>query len=230
MKQWEGKCEHCEAEVKSRSQFLMWVYVYAFYHRAQNPAFNAGDPETHKFKWPLVKLWSSPMFKETVEKYCIWKDGFYMRQTLEAKIGRFGTLCDRDYIVTRIGVRGSQSTRRTLEDMEESPMTAEIKEGCQSLPTLADYATRKARTYTKKSSAVPDEIDLENIPDEILGAPVAGFGPEPKISEEPAMLEEFSASLPLQEEAVDTFEDIFDLPSTLNPNPNAQYEIDDLPF
>ncbi len=167
--EWTGECEHCDAEVPRRSKFLMWAYVYAIYHRDRT------DKE-----WTPANFGNIVMYKESIDAYCIWKDGYYMRRDLEIKAQRFGTLCDRDYVVVRQGVRNSTGTRRTLQELQKSPMPDEIKEGAIGLPSLEDYATRKVRSFGVKPQDTPDEINLDDLPDE-LGATVSGFG---KINED----------------------------------------------
>ncbi len=162
--EWTGECEHCDAEVPRASKFLMWAYVYGIYHRERT------DKD-----WTPSNFGNIMMYKESIDAYCIWKDGYFMRRDLEIKAQRFGTLCDRDYVVVRQGVRKSTGTRRTLQELQKSPMPEEIREGAIDLPSLEDYATRKVRSFGTKAQETPDEINLDDLPDE-LGATVSGFG------------------------------------------------------
>jgi hypothetical protein len=166
--QWVGACEHCTAAVNRRTQFLAWVYVYAFYHRSQNSWFKPEDATTHKNKWPLVKLGNTPMYKEEVNQYCIWQDGFFMRELLKGKAERFGRITDRDYLVTRHGVRGSQQTQRVLEDLQEAPLSDELRDKCKELPDLGDIAEGKVRTYGGKRTETPGEVNLDDLPEEVM--------------------------------------------------------------
>ena len=174
--QWVGKCENCENQTRRRTQFFSWVYVYAFYFRAQDVRYVPGDNQTDKFKRKQVRRGKNDIFyKEEVNKYCLWQDGYYMLELLKTKIGQFGTLCDRDYEVIRHGVRRSQQTQRELIAHDPVPMPEEIKEGALELPTLADVANGKTRTYnTSTTQAVPEEVDLADIPEDTMPM-VEGF-------------------------------------------------------
>jgi hypothetical protein len=177
--QWVGECKFCsDPENRARTQFFAWAYVYAFYHKQQDTRYIPGDSSTEKFKRKQVRRGTEAYFKEDVNQYCIWQDGYFMLQLVQGKVARFGVLCDRDYMVTRHGVARSSSTRRVLDDMAPTPMAQEIRDGASALPTLASVASNEVRTLGGKSTEkqIPDTVDLNTLPDELmLGTAVPGF-------------------------------------------------------
>ena len=189
---WVGECDLCKKEIRRRTQFYAWVYVYANYFRAQDPRYIPGDSNTDKFKRKQVRRGQDIFYKQDVNKYCIWQDGYFMLELLKGKIGQFGTLCDRDYIVIRHGVRKNQNTQRELEAQERSPMSPEIMEGSAELPSLYDVALGKTRKYGGGSATqeVPDEVNLADIPEDSMPS-VEGFESTP---ESEALFDELAAS------------------------------------
>lgn len=192
--QWEGECDFCaDPDNRARTQFFAWAYVYAFYYKRQDERYIPGDDSTEKFKRNRVRRGTEVLYKEDVNQYCIWQDGWFMLQLIQGKVQRFGVLCDRDYMVTRHGIRRAPSTQRVLDDMAPSPMSDEIREGASELPSLPDVASNKVRTMGGKPAAdtANEEVDLdEDIPEDVLGAPVDGFSGDDIIDEAVDMLDD----------------------------------------
>ncbi len=174
---WEGECALCkDPENRSRTQFFAWVWVYACYYKRQDERYIPGDDSTAQFKRKQIRRGQELFFKEDVNQYRIWQDGYYMLEQIQGKAARFGPLCDRDYTVTRHGVRRSPQTQRILEEQSPTALLDEIREGAWNLPELADVASNKVRTLggTPTSQEVPGEVDISELEDE-LGASVGGF-------------------------------------------------------
>ena len=112
---------------------MMWVYVKGIYHLQQNS--DAQKP------WTAIQDGAKPVFAEVIEKPMVWQDGYFMSQALGSRIERFDSLTDRDYRVTRSGVRNSQQVRRELEHMEPSPLSDELIVLANTLPDLGLIAT-----------------------------------------------------------------------------------------
>ncbi len=209
--EWVGECDLCKSEVRRRTQFFSWVYVYAFYFKAQDPRYIPGDSATAKFQRKQVRRGESIFYKEDVDKFCLWQDGYYMLELLKSKIGQFGTLCDRDYMVIRHGVRKNQNTQRELEAQPPTPMPAEMLEGAAALPHLNDVALGKTRTYGGAAAAqeIPEEVDLADIPEDTMPT-VEGFG-APAVSESDALYDQLEEASEASgaEPADDDFEAIF---------------------
>lgn len=160
--QFVGDCQYCADDNRRKSRFLTWAYVKCYYHNYQNP--DATNP------WPQVKLGSRrTVFKEAVEKFMVFSDGFYMWQKLEGKIDMYGTLTDRDYLVIRHGARRSGKVTKDLEGLKESELDADLITQAQDLPDLEKIALGEIEkmsgeaTDTSVTESLPtEEIDLDD--------------------------------------------------------------------
>ncbi len=133
-----GDCGFCKNEVRRTSQFMMWVYVYAYYHL--KPSTDSSKP------WELVKFGNINLYKEVVDDYQLWQDGFYMMQKILGKCTQYGTMSDRDYLITRLGKRGDQKVTRELEPIKPSAINSDTVLGAAHLPSLLDVAMGKVET------------------------------------------------------------------------------------
>ena len=133
-----GECNLCDIDIPRSLQFMIWVYVYAIYHRKQN-----NDPEN---PWEEGKLGAMLVYKEPVEKFMIWQDGYYSSQALEGRIEQYGSLTDRDYMRIRRGARGSQQVRYELERLDPEPIADNIVVQARDLPDLMEVAVGNVRT------------------------------------------------------------------------------------
>lgn len=213
----KGECVLCADENRRSTLFMAWVWVYAYYHRAQNPEFNANDPKTADKKWPLVQVGNMKVYREDVNGFVMWQDGFYMWEQLSGKQSRFGTLCDRDYLVIRKGTRGQQKVIRTLEALEVTPLPSEdLMAQAAVLPALEKIATGEVDKMTGEGDApAPTEVEVPLNEEETaeIEVPIPGFGPPPAESAAPAT-------------ATDPFDELPD------PDPIEGEEpvVDDFPF
>ncbi len=128
-----GECPHCSADNKRSTKFMMWVWVYAIYHRTQST-----DP---KNQFPRGRLGAQTVYKEELNTFMVWQDGYYMTQMLESRVERLGTLTDRDYLITRHGLRGQQKVTRDLDGEDPTPLDMDIVALSAALPSLLDIAT-----------------------------------------------------------------------------------------
>lgn len=133
-----GECSLCDAEIRRVRQFLLWVYVYDVYHRTQNS--DVDNP------WELAKLGEMKVYKESMDRFMVWQDGWHATQSLKSKIERFGSLTDRLYERERTGARGSRQVTYMLTSLDPEPINPEILELAKELPDLEDIATSKVRT------------------------------------------------------------------------------------
>ena len=135
-----GECEYCDQEkpVRRSHNFLVWAWVYYVLHHVQNP--DSQKP------WPLVQVGAMQMFREDLNKFMVWQDGFYAKQQLETKAQRLGTITDRDYERIRHGGKQAATLRFDLEHLDPSVMEEHIRREARELPSLVDIATREIRT------------------------------------------------------------------------------------
>ncbi|KKL15706.1 hypothetical protein LCGC14_2502890 [marine sediment metagenome] len=138
-----GSCVHCDEGVNRSTQFVLWVYVYAYYHQIARGGL------------PQVKLGNLTCFKREVKRFEIWQDSFFMSEALKMKVLQHPTLLDRDLIVTRFGAKGSQQVRRELEAAGESPMPEGILAQAQTLPSLEDVAYGRVTSLDGSGPAAP---------------------------------------------------------------------------
>ncbi len=151
-----GSCDLCTQEIGRSTQFMMWVYVYSYFHRAPNP-------DTATNPWPLVQFGNLKLYKQEVNDFAIWQDGFYMKQKVEGKAAQYGTLADRDYIVTRHGVRGTNQVTRDLEAIKAAPIPMDVIAKAKDLPLLEKVALGEVETFGAAAQAnnlVP-EVSLD---------------------------------------------------------------------
>ena len=175
-----GSCIHCDEGVNRSTQFVLWVWVYAYYHQEARGSL------------PQVKLGALTCFKREVKRFEIWQDSFFMSEALKMKILQHPTLLDRDLTVTRYGARGSQQVRRELEAAGESPMPEGILAQAQTLPTLEDIAFGRVTnldgsgpsSLVKSAEAVGYEVPLpQELPQELSAGEAPALGePSPEIS------------------------------------------------
>ena len=178
-----GECNLCDVDIPRSLQFMIWVYVYAIYHKHPSP-----DP---KVKWDEGKLGAMLVYKEPVEKFMVWQDGYYSSRALEGRIEQYGSLTDRDYMRIRRGARGNQQVQYELERLEPEPIPDNIVEQAKDLPDLMEVAvgnirtmgggsantggsyapvsqqnnvSRSAPSYNEVPMTVPDDDDDEDMP------------------------------------------------------------------
>ena len=144
-----GECSLCDQEIPRSLQFMLWVWVYDIYHKTQNP-----DP---KNPWEIGKLGALEMYKEPINQFMIWQDGYYSSQALEGRIAQYGSITDRDYWRIRRGVRGSQQVRYELDRDEPSDIPPEIVEKAKLLPDLMEVAVGNIRTMDGNSPSFQTE-------------------------------------------------------------------------
>ena len=158
-----GECGQCDDDVPKRTKFMIWVWVYSYYHRNQNTDI--------KNPWEPVMINKEKVYKQKVNAFQVWQDGYYMEQLLDVMIDSYDTLLDRDYMVRRHGVRKSNKVTRSLVDVKEGDI-AEIMDpesgACiltlaMDLPSLVDIATGEVETmdgHESKSEYVEVELDF----------------------------------------------------------------------
>lgn len=135
-----GECRLCDEEVARSLQFMVWAWVYAVFHKKQNADV--------KNQWARGKLGEMVMYKEPINKFMVWQDGFFSSQMLEGRIQRYGTLTDRDYERTRRGARGQTQVKYELDSLDPTELSPEVRRQLPGLPDLMDIATGKVRTMS----------------------------------------------------------------------------------
>ena len=133
-----GHCNLCDEDVRRSLQFMVWVYVYHIDHSRQND-----DPQD---KWEEVSIGSYRVYREKIEKFMIWQDGFFSAQALEGRIMRYQSITDRDYERIRHGGRGNPQVRYELEGGDTSPIPNFMVEQSQDLPDLIAVAEKRVTT------------------------------------------------------------------------------------
>jgi len=162
--QWEGECEKCVDGDRSSIKFLLWVWVKYYAHRRQNT-----DP---KNAWEKVTVGKTIEFREHVNKFQVWKDGYYMEQELFDQIREVGTLMDRDFKVIRHGEANSTTVRRGLKPSANASDIDKIVDAdgvtvlslAADLPDLGDIASGKIETMDgKEKEDAYDEEDFDDV-------------------------------------------------------------------
>ena len=143
---WFGECSFCDSDIRRTEQFLLWVFVYDVYHIRQNT--DISNP------WPQDKLGHKLVYREPVNQFMVWQDGYYSRQELNTRSERNGSLTDRDYERTRQGARGYKQSKYILEALEISPIRQNILEKAQRLPDLSEVLLGNIKTW--------NDIDMES--------------------------------------------------------------------
>ena len=129
-----GQCDLCDVDNKFTKNFMLWVWVYAKYHRAQST-----DP---KVEWKRGTLGKQAVYAEPMNRFMVWQDGYFMKEQIKGRIERYGSLTDRDYLITRHGIRNTTKVTRDLESWgDESKIPPEVLEASRNLPALSGIAT-----------------------------------------------------------------------------------------
>lgn len=170
---YEGVCDQCDTNIAKRTKFMLWVYVYTYYHRNQNTDLTS--------PYEPVQVNKEKCYKEPINAFQVWQDGYYMEQLLRAKIDEHATLLDRDYLVRRHGVRRSNKVTRSLtelnpnliENVVDEASGQNIMELALSLPSLVDIAEGKIETMdghiSKDEATAYEEVDLEFPEEDVFG-------------------------------------------------------------
>ena len=140
-----GECKWCDSGNSVQDYFLVWVYVYAIYHREPSP-----DPEV---KWMRGKIGQITVYEEEVNAFKVWRGGWGAIQSLESKLERYGNITDRDYEWIRNGAKGDQQTRYELETGDPSPIPDYIIKEAASLPDLEKIAIGEITTMDGSEDA-----------------------------------------------------------------------------
>ena len=138
-----GECKYCEGELGRRVMFMVWIYLYDYYHRRQSA--DLAKP------WTQVQIGQMTLYREPINRYVIWQDNYFAQQQLEGRLSRYGNINDRDYDRTRRGVKGDTQVRYELEGLEPSVMDAKVKAGAQNLPDLYKIAMGEVQTLDGRS-------------------------------------------------------------------------------
>lgn len=137
---------------------MAWVYLYAIYHTRP-------DAEG---KWQGVTLGAAAKrYKEEVNEFVVWQDGFYMARKMLGKIEEYGTLMDRDYVITRYGAKGTQKITRELDAATVSDIEQEFLAQVAELPDLEDIGS--GRIETLGGTVVESPGSVVDLPSEDLG-------------------------------------------------------------
>ena len=158
-----GDCDKChEDPPMSRStQFMMWVYLHAIYHRDRT-----GDGSD---KWQGAKVGQITYYREDVNSFVLWQDGFYSSRRVQDKLEAHGTLMAREWVLKRFGAKGSGNVSYDLVPAgKERDIDPDMLEQANGLPDLEDVAIGAVETLdgsavasSSTSSEPVPETDLE---------------------------------------------------------------------
>ncbi len=171
-----GECDFCNDDIPKRTKFMMWVYVYNYYHRNQNTDL--------KNPWEPVLINKEKVYKQKVQAFQVWQDGYYMQQFVDEKIDSYHTLVDRDYMVRRYGVKKSNKVTRSLTESQPKSINdildpesgTPILTLAMDLPSLYDIASGEIETMDgHEVQPVFEEVALDFPAEEIFGEEVEGI-------------------------------------------------------
>lgn len=131
------------ADVKRTRHTLLWVYVYAIYHKAPSQ-----DPNV---VWEKGQLGAMTVYKEPVDEFQILRANYFDEQVLVSQVERQGSLTSRDYERTRQGM--GTETRYTLDALDPRPLKPEIAERVADLPSLEDIASKRVTKWGEDPNA-----------------------------------------------------------------------------
>lgn len=155
-----GACAKCDEDppISRSTQFMMWVFLYAIYHRAPE------DPS-----WQGCKVGNVTYYREDVNGFVLWQDGFYMSRRVQEKLTEYNTLMDREWALKRYGAKGSGQVTYDLVKAKEHDIDAAMLEEANGLPDLEDVANGVTETLDgsavtvnagTQASGPPPETDL----------------------------------------------------------------------
>ena len=99
------------------------------------------DHPDPKVRWEQGNLGRQLVYKEPMDKFMVWQDGYFMSQLLEGRLARYGRLTDRDYLITRHGMKNTRKVTRDLDAMEPSVIPPDILDLSKNLPDLMAIAS-----------------------------------------------------------------------------------------
>ena len=173
-----GECAKCDEDppIGRSTQFMAWVFLYAIYHRNQEDA-----------SWQGCTVGNVNYYREDVNSFVLWQDGFYMSRRVQDRLATYGTFMDRDWVLKRYGAKGSGNVTYDLVNSKEHEPDADMIEQANNLPDLEDVANGVTETLDGAASTKgnesgsapggpPPETDLEE--DDSFGGAAAGDGDE----------------------------------------------------
>jgi hypothetical protein len=145
-----GTCVNCSAGAALKSFIYLWAYVLNVYHAVQNPKI-ADDADATK--WTPIKLKDGKTYYvEAVNGPLVFRISMGQKGAYQNMIVGFardyGTLCDRNYRISRSGTK--LDTVYQLTPLKESPAPEAIKE--LKLPDLGDVITGKVKSFNQEDT------------------------------------------------------------------------------
>jgi hypothetical protein len=156
-----GACPHCSGGDKPKNMLYLWSWVYAIMHIGQNPRLEESSDAP---RWQPVKQGTQTFYKEEVNgpmvfSISVGRGGSYVNKLVNFS-KEYGSLCDRDYKLSRTGK--SLDTIYELLPKDPSKKSKEVAAvTLETLPSLQDYIMGK-----NISMHPEDGIDEEVVKDD----------------------------------------------------------------
>jgi hypothetical protein len=153
-----GTCVNCSAGAPLKSFIYLWAYILNIYHTTQNPKAAEAD----SVKWTPIKLKDGKTYYvEAVNGPLVFRISMGHKGAYQNMIVGFardyGTLCDRNYRISRTGKE--LDTVYQLTPLKESPAPEAIKE--LKLPDLGDVITGKVKSFNQED-APAEELPISD--------------------------------------------------------------------
>ncbi|KKL06247.1 hypothetical protein LCGC14_2597960, partial [marine sediment metagenome] len=120
-------------------------FLYAIYHRVPE------DPS-----WQGCKVGNVTYYREDVNGFVLWQDGFYMSRRVQEKLTEYNTLMDREWALKRYGAKGSGQVTYDLVKAKEHDIDAAMLKEANGLPDLEDVVDWWGRWPTWVAQAIND--------------------------------------------------------------------------
>jgi len=149
-------CKYCASGTVRRNVFVFLTYVYNIIHKVQNPELNT-NPDA--LKWTPIKQGNQTFYKEDVNNVRIlrlkWGKDFIVKNTIMQFIKTYNTLCDRDYVFARTGVKINTSYTFVPKDATSTPQ--EIVDAKKDLPHIDEILTNTNLQKQANNKILPDK-------------------------------------------------------------------------
>jgi len=158
-----GTCQHCLTD-KPKMRFGVWVWVNYVLRKRQNPSL---EKNPNAKPWKKVKYKDELYYQQLIDDVRLFVrgpgKGRYLWNQLVKHAEDFGTLMDREYLLTRTG-DGLDSTYTILPTNETSKLTEKQVEIYRQLPSVTDVMSGgKSWPPRDQKTEIVDESDAEEL-------------------------------------------------------------------
>ena len=161
-----GVCSYCLAE-KPKTRFGVWVWVNYVLRKRQNPQLEDAKRYPNAKAWKKVRYRDELYYQQPIDDVRMFTrgpgKGRYLWNQLIRHAEDFGTLMDRDYLMSCTGTKVDTTYTITPTD-ETAKLTEKQMEAYRELPSVTDVISgRKTWPPRDQKVEITDDDDVEEL-------------------------------------------------------------------